>query len=89
MCSAPLDPGREVHGCSEGCAIGMSDISVFACCSLVCLIGSVPRTKQITFSFGCVLGAAGFRACIMSEHDRRHMWNYFNPPLVRVTRGLT
>ena len=29
MFSAPLDPGREVRGCSVSCALGMSYISPF------------------------------------------------------------
>ena len=88
MCSAPLDPGREVHGCSEGCAIGMSDI-LFSHAAAKYVSWEYPELSKLHFSFGCVLGAAGFRAFIMSEHDRRHMSHYFNPPLVRVTCGLT
>ena len=56
MCSDPLDPGREVRGCSAGCTLGMSDISPFRVAAALDVHREFPELKQCTFKqvcFGC------------------------------------
>ena len=55
MCSDPLDPGREVRGCSAGCTLGMSDISPFrVAAALNVHRQGVSKTKKCIFKRVCI-----------------------------------
>ena len=86
--SDPLDPGGEVRCCSVGFTISMSDIAPFRAAAALNVQTMFPEKKKKK-SGGCVLGAAGFRAFLMSEHDRQYVSHYFNPPSVGVACVFT
>ena len=63
MCSAPVDPGGEVCGCSVGCMLGMSAVSRFVFIA-ASYMGYLEQKKN-ALSSGGVLGAAEFSGVLI------------------------
>ena len=52
MCSAPVDAGGEVRGCSVGCILGMSEVSPFVFIAASYQVHGTTRTEEMLFQAG-------------------------------------